>query len=272
MLDVLTDSALDVLKTLPAMYLVCFLGEFVSSRDVIFIRRVNSLRGVVATSLLGLIPQCGVSVGFARLYARRLVGRAALLTVFLSGSDEALIVAAGSYDLWFVLKLVVCKVAIAAVFGMLLLLVPHKDAGAADGGYEKKDARLSLWAVAKSSAMSVLKLALFLFVAVSLLELAIETAGMENLGETLQRRGVFQVVLATCIGAVPSCASSVFVTQAYLGGFIGFGALVGGLCANTGYGIIVVFKELPLKKALAVLALLMGVSIASGMVLTLWVG
>jgi len=39
---------------------------------------------------------------------------------------------------------------------------------------------------------------------------------------------------------------------------------VAGLCANTGYGIIIVMKKLPLRKAMKIIILIQGISIIVG--------
>jgi hypothetical protein len=52
-----------------------------------------------------------------------------------------------------------------------------------------------------------------------------------------------QPLLVSLVGLIPNCASSVFITTAYLDGAITFGSCVAGLCANAGLGFVVLLKN-----------------------------
>ncbi len=55
--------------------------------------------------------------------------------------------------------------------------------------------------------------------------------------------------------------SSVVLAEGYMNDLVGLGALVSGLLANTGYGIIIIFKELSLKYSLKIMTLLLAIGI-----------
>ena len=48
--------------------------------------------------------------------------------------------------------------------------------------------------------------------------------------------------VAALVGLIPNCASSVVITELYLGGIIGAGAMMSGLLVNAGVGLLVLFR------------------------------
>jgi len=88
--------------------------------------------------------------------------------------------------------------------------------------------------------------------------------GEEGIYAILGRKTFLQPVLAALIGMIPNCLSSVLIAKGYIKGALGFGSMIAGLSANTGYGILVLFRELPLKKALMIILTLLAVSIIVG--------
>jgi len=77
-------------------------------------------------------------------------------------------------------------------------------------------------------------------------------------------------VAASLVGLIPNCAASVAITELYLDGTLGAGAMIGGLLVSAGVGLLVLFRtNRPLRDNLAILALLLLVGMAVGGVLTL---
>lgn len=52
-----------------------------------------------------------------------------------------------------------------------------------------------------------------------------------------------QPLLAILVGLIPNCAASAILTQLYLVGGLRLGALLAGLCANAGLGIVFLFRQ-----------------------------
>ena len=50
-----------------------------------------------------------------------------------------------------------------------------------------------------------------------------------------------QIVFASLIGLIPNCAASVFIVELYMSGVLYFPALLAGLCAGAGVGLIVLY-------------------------------
>ena len=69
---------------------------------------------------------------------------------------------------------------------------------------------------------------------------------------------------------IPNCAASVVLTELYLSGTLSFGAVVAGLSAGAGFGLIALFRaNKNLKENLLITAFLLVTSIFTGSVLQL---
>ena len=72
-------------------------------------------------------------------------------------------------------------------------------------------------------------------------------------------------VLCAAIGLVPNCAVSVGVTQLYLDGLLGGGALMAALSTNAGVGLLVLLRtNHDAAENLRIIALLLGIGIVAG--------
>ena len=78
------------------------------------------------------------------------------------------------------------------------------------------------------------------------------------------------VFLAGLIGLIPNCASSILITQLYLQNIISFGAMMAGLLAGAGIGILVLCRVNENKKeCIRIIALLYLIGTAAGILLEL---
>jgi hypothetical protein len=59
----------------------------------------------------------------------------------------------------------------------------------------------------------------------------------------MQKNRFIQPLITSAIGLIPNCASSVVITETFLGGGITFGSCLAGLCANAGLGFVVLLKN-----------------------------
>ena len=75
---------------------------------------------------------------------------------------------------------------------------------------------------------------------------------------------------AGLVGLIPNCAASVIITQLYLEGLMGLGAMMSGLLAGTGVGLLVLFKVNDgLKENIRITVLLYAVGVLSGILIDL---
>ena len=78
----------------------------------------------------------------------------------------------------------------------------------------------------------------------------------------------FAAILTGIVGLVPNCASSVIITQLYLKGLIGAGAMMAGLLVGAGIGVLVLFRtNRPLKQNIKITALLYALGVTAGLLI-----
>lgn len=90
-------------------------------------------------------------------------------------------------------------------------------------------------------------------------------SGEENVVAFLEAGLWVQPVIASLVGLIPNCASSVVLAETYAVGGIAFGSLLAGLMTNAGLGVLVLFKNVSAwKRNLFVVLLLFFVGVAAG--------
>lgn len=275
--DILADTILDSLKILPFLFLAFVIMEWLEHRangkmERFFIKAGKA--GPAAGALLGCVPQCGFSVLCANLYAGGVVTRGTLIAVFLSTSDEAvLLLAAVPQQMPALLKLLLCKVVIAVAAGYIADFFCRRTRRQSVGslhalcdhehcGCEKHQ---GIWMPA---FLHTVKIFGFLLLFTYVLNFLVAWLGQERLETLLLHDSVFQPFAAALLGFLPNCAASVLLTQLYLEGTLGFGAVVAGLCTGAGAGLLVLFREnRHVKDNLKILGILYTAATVSGVIL-----
>lgn len=271
--DILLDALLDTLKVLPFLFAAFLILEFIEHYSAHHSNRVLSKvgnAGPLAGALLGCIPQCGFSVAAANLYAGGLITTGTLLAVFLSTSDEALLILMahpGSGRA--IASLLVWKVIIGITAGFLIDLLFR-------GKKEEKDLKeickgcgcSDTGGIFKPALFHTVRLAAYLFLFTFCLNLVLALIGTEQLTVLLGKGTLFQPFFAALLGLIPNCASSVLITELYLAGGLSFGSAVAGLCSGAGVGLAVLFRSNhPLQENFRILSLLYGIAVAAGLLL-----
>jgi hypothetical protein len=267
--DILIDSLKDTSKTLPILFIAFLLVDYlmnVVNKDNHLIEKLSKY-DCLGGAVLGVIPQCGIPVAMAKLYSGGLISIGMLVAVFLSSSDEALIIiGAHPSKLFFMLKLIVLKVLIGIVFGYLINLFIKENRNRFklyDISCDCSKCRDGKSIIIRNIKFTV-KVFTFLVITVFLINLGMDKVGEEGLYTLLGKNSYLQPVYAALIGMIPSCMSSVILAEGFIKGAISFGPLASGLCANTGFGILIIFKEVSLKKAFKIMLLVQVISIAIG--------
>lgn len=268
MVEILIDSLKDTIRAVPLMFIIFLAVDLLMNKlnkDNTLIEK--SKKYDFLGGILGVIPQCGISVAFAKLYSSGYITLGMLVAVFLSGSDEALILLAAHPEQWGTLiKLIIIKVCVGVAAGYLINMLIKEKRNRIKGcpiGCQcpkcKKHKNLLV-----GTLIHTFRLSVYLLITVFIVNLGVEKLGEETLNTILGKGTFLQPIYASLIGMIPSCASSVLVTEGYIQGSLSFASLVAGLCANTGYGILIVLKELPLKKSIKIICIVQAISILVG--------
>lgn len=122
-----------------------------------------------------------------------------------------------------------------------------------------------------SAVIHTVHIFLYILLITFVLNLIIEGVGEEKLGELLLNRPVLGPLVAGVVGLIPNCASSVVITELFLSGALGLGAMMAGLLVNAGVGVLVLFRvnRSNMKENLKIVGLLYVIGIVAGILLDL---
>ena len=301
--EILLHAVKDTLPLLPWILLIyCLIALIENRTDLKSANRFGGKYAPLLGSATGLIPQCGFSVMAAKLYERKYITLGTLLAIFFATSDEAFIIllSSGAGAIW-VLPLLATKVLASVAVGYavdgFLKLVGREQVCVEIQNPEKPNTVKELFIKqyiddrdgdvvcscgrehSGESAwknyllypfLHTLKVAAFIFLVNFALTGLIHSVGEERFITFLHRGRFLQPFIACAIGLIPNCASSVVLTEAFLGGGIAFGSLVAGLCANAGMGFVVLLRNTKKwKRNLGLIAFCYAVSVCLGVILNI---
>lgn len=277
-IDVLIDTILDCLRMLPFLFIAFIVLEAIehhAGKKITSALAASGKAGPLIGSALGCIPQCGFSVFAANLYSGGIITLGTLIAVFLSTSDEAIIILLSKPDKGIeILKLILIKVVIGMFAGYIVDLIrrrrPEKQKKVEELCDSENCHCHEHKGIIYPAFLHTIKIFLFIFIFTGALNFLIEFIGIEKLSAILLHDTFFQPLIAALIGLIPNCASSVMLTELYLSGAISFASIVAGLCSGAGIGLIVLFRaNKNIKENLKILGLLYAIAAVCGLLLEL---
>lgn len=249
--DVIIDTILDSAKIFPFLFLTYLLMEYLEHRagqkTVSWLKKSGPL-GPVIGAVAGLIPQCGFSAAATGLYAGRIVSLGTLMAVYLSTSDEMLPVLLSSQASP---KVIVSILAVKLITGMTAGIIIDAVGRI---GMKKEDTDYHIHemcenehchcedGILKSALIHSVKVILFIFVLSLFVNYFMQYIGVSGIQYVTIGQSYGIIVLASFIGLIPNCAVSVALTQLYVGGMLGEGALIAGLLVGAGIGLMVLIR------------------------------
>ncbi|MBR6072929.1 MAG: arsenic efflux protein [Bacilli bacterium] len=280
LLDVVLDTFLDAAKLLPFLFIAFILIEFVEHKMGKKGKEVlakSKKTGPIIGGLLGAIPQCGFSALCTNLYVTRIISLGTLISVYLSTSDEMLLIMLGKLGdgttLIEILKIIGIKVLIGIIFGYIIdLIIRKKDVKTKHEDYHMCDDDHCDCdhSIIKSSLIHTLKTVLFIIIVTFIINLLFEIIGEDNLQQLFMKNTIFAPFIAALIGLIPNCGASIALTEFYLSDVISLGTAIGGLLTGAGVGLIILFKQNKnIKENLLIVALIYFIGSIMGILLNL---
>lgn len=297
MFDIIADTLLDTIKLVPFLFLTYLAMEYLEhkagEKTAHMVRKAGKW-GPLIGGLAGAVPQCGFSAAASNLYAGRVISLGTLLAIYLSTSDEMLpILISERAPVSLMVQIVAVKAVIGIVAGFVVdvIMRGRSLSGEAHGhhhrekqGYhhdheehyhiheicEHDHCNCEKDGVFLSAVKHTLQITFFVMLISFALNLVLHFVGEDVLAHLILDRPVLGPVLAGIVGLVPNCAASVVITQLFLEGVIGMGAMMAGLLVGAGVGLVVLFRVNHHKgENLKIVGLLYGIGVAMGIVIEL---
>lgn len=279
MWDAILDSLIDTVKLIPFLLITYIIMEFIEhktshkTKDAI---KKSGHFGPLIGGILGVVPQCGFSAAASSLYSARIITLGTLIAVFLSTSDEMLpILISEAVDVRIILSILGIKLVIAVVVGFIIDLFFRKKFETSKDEPEIKDLCEHEHChcehgIFKSALKHTINITLYIFIISLVLNIIIYFIGEDNLAHILNSTPVIGPIIASLVGLIPNCASSVIITQLYLSNVLNFATMIAGLLVNTGVGLLILFRtNKDLKENIKITVLLFAIGVIFGIIFDL---
>lgn len=282
--EIALDSLFESLKVLAFAFVIYFILSFFEGKIASLLER-NKKQAPLFGSLVGAVPQCGISVVAGDLYTKDHITLGTLVAIFIACSDEALPVMFGNFEgKWpMAFALLGLKIVFGAFFGYMVDLFWRKKDHVVDEHLEHCEGNHDIHkgccgheveeggkeSPLHEHLVHPLLHSLKIFAYAFLISLLFGTffgwlESVTDLQAFLTSSYWFSPLFAVLIGLIPNCASSLLLAELYVSGALPFGALLAGLAVNAGLGPLYLFKQ---KKTLKSAFVIEGLLIAFGLIM-----
>jgi len=260
--DILLGSFTDTYLMIPVLFILYFLLEYFSHTkqlDLISKLKISGPLGPLAGTLLGIIPQCGMSVFVTTLFLSKRVTLGTLVATYLATSDEALPVLIAHREQWeMIIYIIGMKIVIGIVSGYSIDFVLSRkyyegispevrSSHAVEIKTELEETRYK--EIILHTLKRTMRIYFWVLAITILISFVLYFADADHLIQSIQNHPYAQVVSAAIFGLIPNCAASIAIAEAFLHTGLSLGATIAGLSTGAGFGPIVLFKDGTLKFA-----------------------
>jgi len=279
MIEIIEETLIDSIKLLPFLFITYLIMEYIEHKTSDKLKNTikkSGKYGPVIGGLLGTIPQCGFSVAATNLYATRIITLGTLISVYLATSDEMIpILLSEGAPITNILAILGIKLVIAIFAGFIIdFIIRRKNK---ENNEEERIIDLCEkehchceHSIFKSALKHTLNIFVFIIIITFIINILIYFIGEDNIANFVRINPILGPVLASIIGLIPNCASSVILTQLYVENVIPVATMISGLLAGTGIGLAVLFKmNKGIKENLKITVLMYLIGVISGIILQL---
>jgi hypothetical protein len=269
---------------IPVLFILYFILEYFSHTkqlDLIKRLKISGPFGPLAGTLLGIIPECGMSVFVTTLFLSRRVTLGTLAATYLSTSDEAIpVLIANLGNEMMILNIIGLKLLIGLISGYVIdLLLNRKYYDGIIPGAKSSHAVQIKMELEKTPYKEILlhslKRTFRIYFWVLIITIGISfILFYSNAGqvvESIQNHPNVQVIIVALFGLIPNCAASVAIAEGFLHAGLSAGATIAGLSAGAGFGPIVLFKDGNFKTAIQILLICLAAAIIWGLLINYFV-
>lgn len=276
------DAICDSIHLIPFLFFVFLIIEILESYYADKINDTLKRTGkgsVIVGALAAIFPQCGFSVIASSLYVDKIITRGTLIAVYLSTSDESIpILLATPSKSYLIIPIVGLKLFIGILMGYFIeFALPEKkqtDSNATQNVEEHIEEGCCKHDLEHGSRREIIvhpilhTINIWGFILTITLVLNYSLTNIE-ITNFINGGKLLQPIFASFIGLIPNCAISIGLTMMLIKGTISFGAVISGLLANAGLGLLVLLKNNDFKDTLKIIFILLLISIVSGLTINL---
>lgn len=275
MIHVIEHTILDTIKLVPFLFITFLFIEYIEHKiDNKKIITKSKKTGPLLGGILGIFPQCGFSASATNLYATRIISLGTLISIYLTTSDEMIpILLANKVNTNIILKILGLKLLIGITCGFIIDII-----------FRKKKETLEIkklceedhchcecnHSILKSSLKHTLSITIFILIMLFIINIIFEYLGEEFLSKIFLKNSIFSNFIASIVGLIPNCGSSIMITELYLNNTITFGAMISGLLTGSGIGILILFKtNKKLKENIFIITTIYAIGVLAGIIIDL---
>ena len=163
------------------------------------------------------------------LYITRIITLGTLISIYLSTSDEMLIIMISEkVEISLILKILLIKIFFGIIYGLIIDKIINKNKKDKETNYELCDEEHCdcNHSILLSAIKHTLHITLFIFIITLIINTIFTLLGDNYLSKILLNNSILSPFITSLIGLIPNCAASVILTEFYLSSTISLGALI----------------------------------------------
>jgi hypothetical protein len=267
---------------IPVLFILYTLLEYISHKkgfELLTYSRIAGKLGPLAGTLLGVLPQCGMSVFVTSLFLSKRVTMGTLIATYIATSDEAFpVLLSSGTSAMPLLALIIIKMIVGTVAGYSIDAIFRKktyegEAKLAGSQYAVEVSvelkQTEYVKILYHSLKRTVRIFVWVFIVTFIISIVLSISGLAQFFQQIVQNNLTAIPLAALFGLIPNCAASIALAEGFLRGGLTFGATVAGLSAGAGYGPIVLVKDGDFRTGIKVLIICFSISILCGITVSM---